>query len=489
MRILNIGYNFEHKILLLFFLGLFGNLVASDKSIINWSFTTNGKIFSHPILDDNTIYFGGSDSIFYAVDVISGNKRWSYDSKSSIRSKAAIFEDKVYFNSGTSIYALNKNNGKEIWSFNNFGNDVNNKLDNWDYHGGAPAINKSNIYFGLNNGILIGLDLITGKIKSKFTTLDSAAIKCGLVIENSILYFADWNGKVYAFDLETEKNIWIYKTYNEKLYETFGQINTELLVYKDLLIFGGRNPELQIIDKKNGKKKWSYIEKDGGWISGDPIVNNDTLYIGGSDNHEMFAFNVFTGEVYWKYTFLNNNFSKPLLHKNYILFTTADAYSVYGTSVGRGFLYAITRKDGHIKNVDLIGGNLFSSPIVQDDMLFLSSEDGSLYAIDLNKFLNTEDKLINKGYNSVEILDVAPIDFSDKVKIDYQLNYETQISARITNLSEIEIKKIYSGLQNKGNHTLIWSGNDNSENIVNPGYYFFEISSGDYYKKTFVQKK
>lgn len=263
MRILKVGHNFK-KIPLFFFLVFFLDLTASDNSFINWSYTTNGKIFSHPIIDDSTIYFGSSDNIFYAVDIITGNRRWSYDTESPLRSKAIIYEEKIYFNNNNTIYALNKNSGKEIWRSNNFENDRSETLDNWDYHSGAPAINKSTIYFGLSNGILIGLDLITGNIKSKFTTFDSAAIKCGLVIENSILYFADWGGKVYAFDLETEKRLWIYETYKEKLYETFGQINTELIIYKDLLIFGGRNPELQIIDKNNGKKKWSYIEKDGG---------------------------------------------------------------------------------------------------------------------------------------------------------------------------------------------------------------------------------
>ena len=265
---LNINHNFERIILLLLFSITFVDLAANDKSMITWSFTTNGKIFSHPILDQTTIYFGSSDSNFYAVDIIDGKKRWSYDSQSPIRSKAIIFEENVYFKSGNSIYALNKNNGKEIWSFKDFEKNANDKFDNWDYHSGKPAIDKSTIYFGLDNGILIGLDLETGIIKSKFATIDSAAIKCGLVIENGILYCADWNGKVYAFDLANEKRIWMYETYKEKLYDTFGQINTEIIIYKDLLIFGGRNPELQIIDKNSGKKKWSYIEKNGGWISG-----------------------------------------------------------------------------------------------------------------------------------------------------------------------------------------------------------------------------
>jgi len=253
--------------------------------------------------------------------------------------------------------------------------------------------------------------------------------------------------------------------------------------------FGGRNPELQVLDKTNGTLKWRYIEKDGGWISGDPVVKNDTLYIGGSDNHEMFAFNVFTGEKYWEYLFLNNTFTKPVLYKNYLFFTTGDAYSVFGSSNGRGYLYALERKNGNIKNVAFFNGNIHSSPVVINDVIFLTSEDHTLYAIDANEFINMESDLKVSGYNAIDSLKVSPTSFSDSVQIDYQVNYKTRILVKITNLDENEIKEIESGIKPKGEYSIIWSGKDNSGKKVGDGNYFVEISSGDFYLKTFVQKQ
>jgi len=465
------------------------NLYAQEKYIIKWSFNTNDKIFSHPIVDGNTVYFGSSDKTFYAIDIITGKQIWSYTTKSSIRSKPLINGDVVYFNSGDDIYALDSRTGKEIWNSINVVNNGAIQIDYWDYHSGSPAIHDGYIYFGLSSGELNGYNLNTGDLESQIIAIDSASIKCGLVIDKSVLYFGDWNGKVYAYDLKTGKKLWIYETYAEKLYDTFGQINTELIVYKDLLIFGGRNPELQVLDKKTGLMKWNYIEKDGGWISGYPIVENDTLYIGGSDNHKMFAFNVFTGENYWDYLFLNNNFSKPFLYKNYILFTTGDAYTVYGTSSGRGYLYALNRKDGNIVNTELIGGNIYSSPAVsKNDVLFFGSEDKNLYAIDLNKFLISNTKLEGKGYNSVDILKVSPKTIIDSVQIDYKLNYETNIIINVTDLSEKEIKNLFTGIKEKGEHSIKWEGKDDLGNIAQSGHYFIEISSGEFYKRIIIQK-
>lgn len=466
---------------------LFAN--AQQKPLIHWSFETQGKILSHPLIDEECIYFGSKDSIFYAVDIKSGKQIWNFKTNSPIQSKALINNDIVYFKSGNDVFALHKDNGQKIWIVTNKDKQGSTQIDPWDYHSGTPAIYNSTIYFGFGNGDLKGFDLKTGEIKNEILRTNTSAIKSGLVIEKSILYFGDWDGFIYAYNLNTGLQLWQLKTYSEKLYDTFGQINTQLCIYDNLLFFGGRNPEFQALDKNTGKKEWSYVEKAGGWISGDPLVLKDTLFIGGSDNHEMFAFNANTGEKYWSYLFLNNNFSKPLAYNNYLLFTTGDAYNVYGTSPGRGYLYALNRSDGSVKNVTKVGGNIYSSLVVKNDILYMGSADGNLYALDLNVFLNEKSNLNTKGYNSVDILGVSPSPFTETVKITYVVNYKTNVIIKINDLNEDEMIELYSGKANQGEHFIMWDGNDSNGNIIKDGYYFFEINSGEYYKKAIIQKQ
>jgi outer membrane protein assembly factor BamB len=85
---------------------------------------------------------------------------------------------------------------------------------------------------------------------------------------------------MYAYNLKGGKRFWTYGTYEERPYETFGAVNTQPIIYKDMLILGGRNPELQVLNKKTGQKIWRYTKKEGGWISGDPLVVGDRLYRG-----------------------------------------------------------------------------------------------------------------------------------------------------------------------------------------------------------------
>ncbi|NPD47456.1 PQQ-binding-like beta-propeller repeat protein [Lentimicrobium sp. S6] len=479
----------KNSILLIAMLLCMFHVKSQQNPFVQWSFETNGKILSHPIIDEEGIYFGSNDSIFYRLDLKTGQQIWNLKTKSSIQSKALINKDMVYFKSGNDVFALHKDSGEQVWCYSSKDKQGSSQIDPWDYHSGAPAIFNSIIYFGLGNGELKGFDLKTGEIKQEILRTDTAAIKSGLIIENSILYFGDWNGKVDAYNLATGEKLWEHKTYEKQLYNTFGQINTQLTINNDLLFFGMRNPEMQVLDKNTGEKKWNYIEKAGGWISGDPLVHNDTLFIGGSDNHEMLAFNANTGEKYWAYLFLNNNFSKPLAYKNSLLFTTGDAYNVYGTSPGRGYLYALNKSDGSLKNFTTLGGNIYSSLLVANDMLYMGSANGNLYALDLDAFLHEKPNLKTKGYNSVEILDVTPSSFSDTLNISYEINYNTIISIQIKDLNEDEVIELYSGKINKGEHLIKWDGTDSHGNNAQDGYYFLEINSSEYYKKTIIQKQ
>ena len=473
------------KILLGILLVISSFLQAQEKSFIIEKFDSKARISSNPIEYNNKIYFGNDDSVFFALDANTLKKRWSFKTKSIIRSKAVINGNNIYFKSGNIVYAINCETGEKVWSYAKKANKKAAQQDFWDYHSGVPVIHKSNIYFGFEDGTICGFNLNSGEIKAKLKADNSASIKSGLFVYKDVLYLGDWNGKLYAYDLNKNERLWKYATYKKQEYPTFGQINTELTVYKDLLFFGARNPEFQVIDIKSAQKKWNFTEKEGGWISGDPLIYNDTLFIAGSDNHKLFAFDPVSGDKFWEYEFLFNNFSKPVIYKDYILFTTGDAYSVYGTSKGLGYLYALKRNNGNIVNFSLIGGNLNSTPVIKNENLFLCSEDGFLYKIDIPAFLTESEKLSEKGYRAFEVIKVDSESETNSVKIDYKVNYETNIKILLTDLSDHEIRKLYYGKNKAGEYNIVWDKIDNHNNKAKPGYYFVEISSGDSVIKMF----
>ncbi|UCF64527.1 MAG: PQQ-binding-like beta-propeller repeat protein, partial [bacterium] len=78
------------NVLLFIFLCLSTAIHAQDTSLAKWSFPTGGKVLSHPVVDENVVYFGSDDKSFYAVDIGTGKKLWHYTTRYMIRGKALI---------------------------------------------------------------------------------------------------------------------------------------------------------------------------------------------------------------------------------------------------------------------------------------------------------------------------------------------------------------------------------------------------------------
>jgi len=462
---------------------------AQTRPHMKWAFATGGKILSHPVVSGSVVYFGSSDNSVYAVDANTGTRLWSYVTSGAVRGPVLVHNEVVYLASENVVYALDKHTGKKMWTFTSKSDRGAQQLDPWDYHTGAPVMHGSTLYVGLGDGHVYGLDASNGALVTAIATVDTVPVRSGLVIEDATLYFGDWNGRLYAFDLNSRRRQWVYRTFETRPYATFGAINTTPVLAGDVVVFGGRNPELQVVDKKTGAKRWSYTEEDGGWISGDPLVVGDTLFIGGSDNHEMFAFNVQTGERYWTYKFLYNNFSRPLAYQDVLLFTIGDAYTVFGRSTGRGYLYALDRSTGTVKNIAVIGGNAHTSPVLQNGLLLVGSEDHHLYAIDVDAFLSGPFRMEDIGYNAGDIAEVTPTPFDTLTLIRYRVSYRSDIELRITDLNDSTITVLHSGNTAPGEYTVHWDGRDHSGHEVEDGHYAAKLSSKDYYKTAFVEKR
>jgi len=462
--------------------------INAQSNYILWSFETNDRILSLPVIDNDVVYFGSNDDYFYAVNATTGAELWSFETGFNVQSSVAVFIDILLIESGNNCYALDKNTGLEFWSYISGDPDGAEKLDPWDYHHAAPVIDDTMVYFACGNGRIYGFDLFDGEMKFQYEALDSAAIRATPVIDDEVMYFGDWDGRVYALDINSNDTIWTRKTYETQPYPTFGMVNTKMLIYDNLLIFGARNPKLQVLDKNTGNVVWDYTVPGGGWISGDPLVYNDTLFIGGSDCNKFFAFDVYTGELNWSYTFLFNNFSKPAICGDHIIFTTGDAYAYQGTNYGTGYLYSLNKADGSIYNFFQVGGNVFTTPVFNDGKIYVGSSDKHLYAIDSALFLSGTTDIKAIGYQLFDIRNLYPNPFDDSILIEYSIEYESEISVRVFNVSGTEVINLFSGKQKKGSYEILWDGRDAGNKSVSQGAYFIEVYSGSYKMSNIIVK-
>lgn len=459
-----------------------------SKNYVSSFFAASDRIQSHPIIDHDVLYFGSNDKTFYAVDLKTGSEKWSIPTGSAVKSSAAIKDSMLYFSSGNRFYALEKSSGREIWTYEIESLVPLDNLDPWDYHHSNPVFDETAVYFSCENGMLYCFDALKGDLQFAWSTIDSAALRCTPAIKDNILYTGDWNGRIYAFDLKTRDTLWTYRTYLEQYYPTYGRINTRLFIHDSILVFGARNHEIQAININSGTRVWNHVEYNGGWISGDPLIAGDTLFIGGSDCHKLFAFHVATGEIFWTYEFLFANFSSPIIEGDHIFFTTGDALANSGSDYGSGYLYALDKKDGSLVNASLIGGNFFVDPLVYEDKIYLGSDDKNIYAIDLPGFLSDSVTLQLKGYEFIDQIAFTPNPFSDSTIISFQVNYETSANVTLYDLERNEISILHDGPISIGSHSFLWDGKDSLGTLLPAGYYLIEASSGEYFKQAYIQR-
>ncbi|OLF17393.1 hypothetical protein BU204_12155 [Actinophytocola xanthii] len=98
---------------------------------LKWAYTFGNvpysRVGSQPAVADGTLYVGGPDGKFVALDARSGRTKWTYDANAvtgplpdgnpnGIRDGAAVSGDKVFFGDSTGrVFALNRRTGKAVW--------------------------------------------------------------------------------------------------------------------------------------------------------------------------------------------------------------------------------------------------------------------------------------------------------------------------------------------------------------------------------------
>jgi outer membrane protein assembly factor BamB len=87
-----------------------------DKPKTKWVFETKSPIFSSPVVSEGLVYFGGLDSIFYAIGISSGHEKWRFRTKGWGLSNN-IHDSILYIGSADErvLIAAHPETGKEFW--------------------------------------------------------------------------------------------------------------------------------------------------------------------------------------------------------------------------------------------------------------------------------------------------------------------------------------------------------------------------------------
>jgi outer membrane protein assembly factor BamB len=373
---------------------------------LRWKFHTNEALLSSPVINDNVVYVGGLDSTLYALDINSGNVKWKFLTGGEIRSNVLLNKNQLYLVGGDgTFYSLDKASGKVIWkwTFNNTASFLGErKYDIADYYNCSPVLYKNTIYFGSGDGRVNAINADDGKLSWTFKTDDM--VHASPVVDNDKVFIGSFDGNVYALNSANGVMIWKFKSVGHEFFPK-GEIEGSPVVANGVVYVGSRDYNLYAIDANGGYCRWNR-KFPKGWALANS-VKDSVLYIGTSEDRFIAAVDAASGNELWRTDVKFNifgacSFSKSMLYAGTLLgkvfgidtktgaikwsFTT-DGYSenhdkyFKPDDTFRDDLYKVIRNNVDYINAQLKWGAIFSTPAISNDVMVITSTDGTIYCL------------------------------------------------------------------------------------------------------------
>ena len=321
-----------------------GRLYALDTNTgaMRWKFTTGGErrfeakglhglqpkhqtiadpfdvYLSSPVVTAGTVYFGSGDGNVYALDALSGDLKWKFQTGNVVHASPAYADGVVFFGSWDSyFYAVDASTGKEKWRFHGGEDPV---IHNQVGFQSSPAVVNGVVYTGCRDSNLYAIDAATGKEKWRFNNNGSWVITSPAVTQGKVIFGTSDTSRYFVVDAETGKLI---VQQQAKAY-----VFSSPSVAGSVVFVGILNGTLEARDLDSGELLWEFRTEASRRNKG------------------------------WALT-ADGRFNVPML---------------YWSNWGEAPLAATVTQFGV--------GSIFSSPLVIGGVVYFGSTDGNLYALE-----------------------------------------------------------------------------------------------------------
>ncbi|MFN8345975.1 MAG: PQQ-binding-like beta-propeller repeat protein [Spirosomataceae bacterium] len=342
-----------------------GNLYAVDAltGAKKWQFATGDAVLGTPTVVNGVVFFASWDKKLYALDAETGAKKWESNpaTVALLQPFAApmVSNGMLYYGGEHYLYALDAATGAKKWEFRN------DEVYPWQ---ASPTVVNGIVYASIRGSSggksgLHALDAATGTLKWHQPGIGIS--ESSPAIADGILYAgSEYNGFM-AFDAQTGTVKWTFDS---------GWITNSSPAVANGIVYVGasaltnsNNDKLYAIDAKTGAKKWEFKTPDGGPDYSSPIVANGIVYIGAGST--LYAVDATLGTKKWEAKPEANNliFSGPVvatelvyqgIGKKLYAFDAATGTKKWEFEAGRGVDNSspcVVAKDGTVYHAGISG--------------------------------------------------------------------------------------------------------------------------------------
>ncbi len=275
---------------------------------LGWKIATGNGIEAPALIVGETVYVGNLGGILHAVDLASGNIRWTYETENQIMGAPS------YYRSGSRevilvgsydyyLHGVERSTGKGLWKYETF-----------NFINGACALYGNKAVFGGCDGMIHMVDAATGTAE---TPIEIATyVASSACIDGHHAMVGDYDGRFSSVDLEARKVNWVFENEEANLpfigspavegdriyignqdkflyclnknsgevvwkYNTGGRVDASPVVVGDRVLVANMRGDLFLLDKKSGTPAWTY--ELGTPVYANPAVVNNRIYVAGDD--------------------------------------------------------------------------------------------------------------------------------------------------------------------------------------------------------------
>lgn len=320
--------------------------------------------------DENAAYLADGASV-YAVNLQDGKQLWQYPGARN--AKLAFYAAPVVTSDGLVIvgsagadYSLIALNPKDI--------DPNTKAprETWKFTGAkdrwmaAPLVVGNKLFAANSDGNLYVLDLQDGQAVKEATIVKlGGRLWSQPTTDGKRVYVTSLDHFLAAVDINTYEVVWHA--------DLGGAVPGSAVLGADgMLYVGSLDAQLEKFDPATGNRE--PVMKAENWVWSTPSVDGDTLYFSDVAGN-FYSFNVSTGGLNWNPVQPDGPITaSPLVQKDHILLATES-----------GSVFAVGRDGKVLWNVE-VGGKIYTTPVAAGDLILVAPLETEFYltALDQN---------------------------------------------------------------------------------------------------------
>jgi outer membrane protein assembly factor BamB len=278
----------------------------------------------------------------------------------------------------------------------------------WTYEAGdsiesSAAIVGGTVFVGSQKGELTALNLENGAVYWKYK-IDSPIGESSPAYSRGVVYIGDLGGWLHAVNATDGKKLWAFKAGNE--------IKSSPVVVGDRVLIGSYDQHLYCVSTRNGSLLWKL--KTNGAVHSTPSVSGDLAFIAGCD--ELFrAVSISSGKQVFSVSSDAYTGASPAIRGTSAFYGTFDneilmvdvsvrrvgwryqhperKFPFYSSAAVTADRVVVGGRDKLIHGLSPAGKSVWtfatrarveSSPAIADSRVFVGSNDGRFYVLNLN---------------------------------------------------------------------------------------------------------